>query len=180
MSATGVNGPRDADGGHTHDERGGNGWPGADSDRKWVDGIPVNGTRHYDRVRLGAVIRSHRQSAQLSQEELAHRSGLSVRSVRNLEVGAVARPHADTIRRLGRALGLDADQAGRLESIARPEREPAGPEAGSGPADRDWAAIRQRLRTLLANLPADQSTGNVILLPVVVCCDYHAAVACDS
>jgi tetratricopeptide (TPR) repeat protein/DNA-binding XRE family transcriptional regulator len=47
-----------------------------------------------------------RQSAGLSQLELAERSGLSVRTVGNLERGRVRWPHPDTVRRLADALGL--------------------------------------------------------------------------
>lgn len=52
----------------------------------------------------GATIRALRERALLSQEELAHRSGVSVRTVRNIETDRVARPHAATIRRIATTL----------------------------------------------------------------------------
>jgi tetratricopeptide (TPR) repeat protein/DNA-binding XRE family transcriptional regulator len=53
-------------------------------------------------ARLGAC----RRLAMLSQEELAQRSGLSVRTVRNLERGRTRWPYADSVRRLADALEL--------------------------------------------------------------------------
>lgn len=47
-----------------------------------------------------------RVQAGLSQEELADRAGLSVRSIREIEAGRVARPRKDSVRLLASALGL--------------------------------------------------------------------------
>ncbi len=47
-----------------------------------------------------------RVQAGLSQEELADRAGLSVRTIRELEAGRVARPRKDSVRLLAEALGL--------------------------------------------------------------------------
>lgn len=52
----------------------------------------------------GALIRGFRKQALLSQEELADRSDLSVRTVRNIETGRVTHPHPKTIRRIMDAL----------------------------------------------------------------------------
>ncbi len=41
---------------------------------------------------FGRLLREHRRRALLSQERLAERAGLSVRTVRDLERGAVRRP----------------------------------------------------------------------------------------
>ena len=56
-----------------------------------------------------------RVQAGLSQEELADRAGLSVRTIRELEAGRVARPRKDSVRLLGSALGL---QDGDAEGLA--------------------------------------------------------------
>ena len=47
-------------------------------------------------------MRAHRARLGLTQEEVAHRAGLSERTLRNLEAGRVRRPYQDTIRRLSR------------------------------------------------------------------------------
>ncbi|HEU5332657.1 MAG TPA: BTAD domain-containing putative transcriptional regulator [Actinocrinis sp.] len=55
------------------------------------------------------LLRRLRVRAGLSQKELAGRADLSVRALRNLESGDVARPHAGSIRRLADALDVDAE-----------------------------------------------------------------------
>jgi transcriptional regulator with XRE-family HTH domain/tetratricopeptide (TPR) repeat protein len=61
-------------------------------------------------VSLGALIRTIRERSCLSQEELAHRCGLSVRTIRNLEGGRVARPQPSSVRALLEALSLSTDE----------------------------------------------------------------------
>lgn len=55
-----------------------------------------------------------RVQAGLSQEELADRAGLSVRTIRELEAGRVARPRKDSVRLLAEGLGLRDGDAGRF------------------------------------------------------------------
>ncbi|MGH3285078.1 MAG: helix-turn-helix domain-containing protein [Streptosporangiaceae bacterium] len=87
----------------------------------------------------GQWLRPRREDAGLSQEELANRSGLSVRTVSGLERGIIRAPHPRTIRLLGETLGLPAKAcdeliaAYRASSRARPvatSPEPA-PLAGT-------------------------------------------------
>ncbi|MFI5686891.1 NB-ARC domain-containing protein [Streptomyces sp. NPDC051636] len=85
---------------------------------------------------LAAALVGAREAACLTQEELAVRSGLSVRAIRNLETGHTARPRKQSLLLLARALGLPP---GRL---LRPPR-PGGP-AGPMPAELP-AAPRHRL-----------------------------------
>ena len=87
---------------------------------------------------FGGLLRAQRHRAHLSQEELAERSGLSERTIRNLEADRVRVPRASTARLLGEALGLTGSareaflQAcrGTTESVERAEMPPAH---GSGP-----------------------------------------------
>ena len=54
----------------------------------------------------------------LSQEELAERAGLSVRSIREIEAGRVARPRKDSVRLLASALGLQSGDTDRFLATA--------------------------------------------------------------
>ena len=92
-----------------------------------------------DGQEFGDRLAGWRQLAGLSQQELAERSGLSARTVGNLERGRVHWPHPDTVRRLADALGLHGQArdefvvgAGRLLGggasgsigTAAPDRDP--------------------------------------------------------
>jgi tetratricopeptide (TPR) repeat protein len=69
---------------------------------------------------LGTRLRASRRSAGLSQEELAERSGLSVRAISDLERGRTRWPYRDSLHRLADALGLrDAARAGFLGAAGR-------------------------------------------------------------
>jgi tetratricopeptide (TPR) repeat protein/transcriptional regulator with XRE-family HTH domain len=55
---------------------------------------------------FGARLRGWREAAGLSQQQLADRSGLSVRAVSNMERGRTQWPYRDSLSRLADALGL--------------------------------------------------------------------------
>lgn len=79
-----------------------------------------------DALAFGTRLRSCRMTARLSQQELAERSGLSVRAISDLERGRTRFPYPDSLVRLAGALGL-GDQA-RTAFIAAAGRRliPAG------------------------------------------------------
>ncbi len=79
---------------------------------------------------FGARLRASRVSAGLSQEDLAERSGLSVRAISNLERGRARWPYRETLYRLADALGLS--DASRAEFISAADRRLA---TGRGTAD---------------------------------------------
>jgi transcriptional regulator with XRE-family HTH domain len=61
---------------------------------------------------FGPVLRSLRLAAGLTQEDLAERAGLSVRTISDLERGATGRPYPKTVTLLAHALELtEADRA---------------------------------------------------------------------
>jgi len=62
---------------------------------------------------IGNLLRHYREAARLTQEALAARAGLSVRTLSNLERGA-GRPYPDTLRRLSDALALAPPQRDAL------------------------------------------------------------------
>jgi DNA-binding XRE family transcriptional regulator len=69
-------------------------------------------------------VRRHRLAAGLTQEALAERAGLGVRTLQALEEGE-SRPRRETARRLAAALGLPPEQAARLGGAAAPARRGA-------------------------------------------------------
>jgi tetratricopeptide (TPR) repeat protein/transcriptional regulator with XRE-family HTH domain len=86
----------------------------------------------------GRWLRRRREGAGLTQEELANRSGLSVRTVSGLERGSIRTPHPRTIRLLGETLGLPATACDELIAAYRagsrggPVAEPAPPTSTAG------------------------------------------------
>lgn len=80
---------------------------------------------------FGAVLRRHRRAAGLTQEELAERSGLSVRTIANMERGRTGRPRRHSVHRLAEALGLAGQTAEEFRRASRreaqsPARVPSG------------------------------------------------------
>jgi tetratricopeptide (TPR) repeat protein/transcriptional regulator with XRE-family HTH domain len=68
--------------------------------------------------RFGDVLRSHRERLQLTQEDLAQRAALGVRTVRELEAGRVLRPRGHSLRLLADALALDEQARTQFVSLA--------------------------------------------------------------
>jgi len=68
--------------------------------------------------RLGATLKHLRSTAGLTQEELAERSGLSARTVSDVERGLRSTVYPHTARRLAMALGLGEDARRRFEGVA--------------------------------------------------------------
>src|SRR3954465_16029472 len=66
-----------------------------------------------------AVLRSHRLRAKLTQEELAARAAVGVRTVRDLERGRASRPQRTTVELLAAALGLAGPDREAFLSAAR-------------------------------------------------------------
>ncbi|MBT2898862.1 helix-turn-helix domain-containing protein [Streptomyces sp. McG3] len=57
-------------------------------------------------TRFGGTLQTARRRAGLTQEQLAAASGVSIRAIRDLELGRAQRPRKETIRLLADALGL--------------------------------------------------------------------------
>jgi len=77
---------------------------------------------------FGRLLRQFRRDADLTQEELAERAGLSARAVSDLERGVKQAPHEATIDMLADALELSADNREVLRrTVPRRRRLPASP-----------------------------------------------------
>ncbi|MDP4509276.1 helix-turn-helix domain-containing protein [Nonomuraea turcica] len=79
---------------------------------------------------FGPLLRSLRQAAQLTIEELSHASGVSVRAIGDMERGISRGPQRRTVQALAEALRLDDEQRAELAEAARAGRpRPGGPGA---------------------------------------------------
>jgi predicted ATPase/DNA-binding XRE family transcriptional regulator len=103
---------------------------------------------------LAPLLRSLRERAGLTQEELASRAGLSTRTVSDIERGLRLRLYADTTDRLSDALALDADVREQFRDAAR------GREADP----RHQAALPRPL-TALVGRGAEVAELSRLLLP---------------
>src|SRR5260370_31632351 len=74
---------------------------------------------------FGALLRSYRVAAGLSQEELAERAQLSRRTITDLERGITTAPYRDTVALLADALELAATDRAELEQAVRRSRAPS-------------------------------------------------------
>jgi tetratricopeptide (TPR) repeat protein len=81
---------------------------------------------------FGGLLRACRVAAGLSQEDLVRRSGLDVRTIRNLERGHAHWPYPDTVRRLADALNLRGADRDAFTVAAGRRLAPATGEAGGG------------------------------------------------
>lgn len=118
---------------------------------------------------LGAMLRRRRTEAMLTQEQVADRAGLSVRTIRDLERGRVHYPRPESLRLLAGVLGLAGDEfevLGRREywtqRAAAAQLRPGAEE--SSVAARGTAAPRSGI--VPAQLPADVAgfTGRLALV----------------
>jgi tetratricopeptide (TPR) repeat protein/DNA-binding XRE family transcriptional regulator len=103
---------------------------------------------------FGARLRACREAAQLSQEDLATRSGLSLRTIGNLEQGHTRWPHQATVQRL--ADGLDLRDQARAAFVAtlkrRRGRTTSGVTAGKVPGtDLSGAVVPRQLPGVAAH-----------------------------
>jgi tetratricopeptide (TPR) repeat protein/DNA-binding XRE family transcriptional regulator len=118
---------------------------------RWDHGAGIGRWQSGTGWMFGAQVRAHRQRLGMTQEELAGRTGVSVRGIRNLEAGRTGRPRPGTVRLLADAFELAGNDRDRF---CRSALEGAGQgRAGETPAGADADAARGR--PVPAQLPAD-------------------------
>jgi tetratricopeptide (TPR) repeat protein/transcriptional regulator with XRE-family HTH domain len=101
---------------------------------------------------FGALVRGERRRLGLSQEELAERTGIGVRSIGKIEAGRIANPRPTTVRKLADAFGLTGNERDTFCSAATmPSVTPAATVLTASP-ERETAVTRA---TTPAQLPAD-------------------------
>ncbi|MFD9890490.1 ATP-binding protein [Amycolatopsis sp. NPDC059027] len=118
--------------------------------------------------RLSAAVRRLREQAGLTQEELAERSGVSVRTLCRLETDSCERPRLVSLRRVAGALDLEPHefdglmalalgtgaqhQYHRAASVVVPRQLPAAPRGFTGRA-RELAALTRWARDASGSAP---------------------------
>lgn len=97
---------------------------------------------------FGSLLRLYRADKGLTQQQLADFSAMSVRAIRDLELGRAERPRWNTVRLLADALRLDGPGREVFERAARPasareDAEPPGPrpEGGPGECSYEYATV---------------------------------------
>jgi transcriptional regulator with XRE-family HTH domain len=68
---------------------------------------------------FGDLLRRHRDSAGLTQEDLAERTGLTSQAISLLERGVRRRPHKYTVQKLAEALELEGEELSSFEAAVR-------------------------------------------------------------
>lgn len=106
----------------------------------------MGGTKEF-----GTRLRAHRYAAGLSQHELANRSGLSAKTIGNLERGQAKWPHPNSVLRLADALGLNGQE--RREFTAAAGRRLAGALAGPDIRAVDGLSLLGHRRIVPRQLP---------------------------
>jgi transcriptional regulator with XRE-family HTH domain/tetratricopeptide (TPR) repeat protein len=103
---------------------------------------------------FGTLLCALRRGAGLSQEDLAHASGVSVRTLSNLEQGRSRGPQRRTVQALAKALGLDAAGARELEEAASAGRpRTAGRTVATVPALTSEHTVTASAPDLLPRAP---------------------------
>jgi transcriptional regulator with XRE-family HTH domain/tetratricopeptide (TPR) repeat protein len=126
----------------------------------------------------GMVMARLRRRARLTQEQLAERAGLSVRSIRNLERGRVKSPRWSSLALVARALDVPEDDLAALLAVPAPVTERADPAAGDPlrrsfnqlpPAPGDFTGRQQeitRAESILGNPVTDGQLASALLLNI--------------
>src|SRR5579859_3387523 len=84
----------------------------------------------------GHSLLKHALASGMTQEELADKSGLSVRAISNLERGRTARPHPRSLEVLAAALGLPESDGAAWAARLRADQA----RGASAQAPRQWQA----------------------------------------
>ncbi|HEV2638310.1 MAG TPA: helix-turn-helix transcriptional regulator [Actinocrinis sp.] len=68
------------------------------------------------------LLREARHSAGYTQEDLAGKAKVSIRTIGNLERGVIRQPRPSTVRHLAKALAMSHADTVRLHNAAHPHR----------------------------------------------------------
>ena len=108
-----------------------------------MNGAPPGALGIPGRVRPGEWLRKQRVGAGLTQEDLAERSGVSVRAIADLERGRTRRPYPSSVRALAQALGLPEAAGAELVARYRAGGDADGNTASPSGVGREASVPRQ-------------------------------------
>jgi tetratricopeptide (TPR) repeat protein/transcriptional regulator with XRE-family HTH domain len=124
-------------------------------------------------VPLALLVRTWRERALLTQEQLARRTGLGVRTIRRLESGDPRRPRSQSVRLLADALGLTDAERALLIAAAQDGREQSRAVDPAGtprqlPADvTGFAGRAAQLRQLDSLLPGEPGAPAAVVISAI-------------
>jgi transcriptional regulator with XRE-family HTH domain/tetratricopeptide (TPR) repeat protein len=119
---------------------------------------------------FGDLVRTRRRQLGLTQEDLAAKAGLGVRTLRNIEAGRILRPRPDTLRALADALGLDSAEreAFYLSTADRGPQDPGRPTPAQLPPDvPGFAGRREHLARLGGLLSGTGSPPTAVVISAI-------------
>jgi transcriptional regulator with XRE-family HTH domain len=132
---------------------------------------------------FGDLLRAYRQAANLTQEALAERSGMSVEAIGALERGERRSPRPSTVEFLAEALKLDAAQRQALVAAARGRIEQSDRIATPLVVPRelpkppgDFTGRSEELATLLDGLAHEAASGPTLRPAMISAIDGMAGV----
>ncbi|HEX8919039.1 MAG TPA: helix-turn-helix domain-containing protein, partial [Chloroflexota bacterium] len=113
---------------------------------------------------FGDLLRQYRRRAGLTQEALAERAGVSVRTITEVERGINRSPRRDTLHLLADALQLSTQERAHLEAVrvAGSVRSHSRPRADPAPALPGHTQRRRRPRVLVLT-----SVGALVLILLI-------------
>jgi tetratricopeptide (TPR) repeat protein/transcriptional regulator with XRE-family HTH domain len=125
--------------------------------------------------RVGEWVRSRRTELLLTQEELARRAGIGVRTIQNLESGAAGTPRSATLRRLVDVLGPMPATDLREAPDDAPDRQPAPVRPAQLPGDVVAFTGRRQELAALDTLLVDGDGGDSTAMAIAVVCGSGGA-----
>jgi transcriptional regulator with XRE-family HTH domain len=121
--------------------------------------VVVSVGAHPGRARPAEWLRQRRVAAGLTQEDLAERSGVSVRAIADLERGRTRRPYPSSLLALVRALGLPDSAGAELVARYRAGRAGGGGAAGAAGAAGGNDAMARTTTVRQPGPPGDLSSA---------------------
>ncbi len=113
-------------------------------------------------AQLATLVRHYRLAAGLSQEDLAERTGLSVRTISDFERDLRVAPRLESIRMLADGLGLSDSERASLIAAARPELTTNPPGRSNHEVTHPGSSFVELPNTLGALIGRDREVAAIV------------------